>query len=1276
MISTDRIKIDTVTVREDKRIQVTAHCFDKLTNQEIQAFKDSLCRKLNYSQVELVLREAAGENGDTEPPLVPEERLEAFWDAFREHLRVSSPSVWAILEGSCIQLQEDIFQVGLSKNLAPILKMKRTDLAIGKAFEEEFGKTVKVELYYVPAEEKHRAAEDTVKVTFSMEDYKAAAQQNAANTEVYQRVYGSRGGQGRGYNRGDGKTNRKRRITPEEGMDLPKDPEGCTIIIGKAITGPVTLMKDVSTDSGYVAVKGKVFQAELKPIPSGSEIALLQMSDGTYSITAKFFFDPLDEEFVRKTFVKDKELHLKVYGEAIQDKYTHELTIMARSIASYHELPRMDDAQEKRVELHLHTNMSAVDGLTKPEELIKRVISWGHKAVAITDHGVVQAYPDVFNAVAKAKSDLKIIYGIECYLTNQEGKLLPAQAKKTPSYHCILLAKNQVGLRNMYKLISKSNLDYFYRKPRIPKFELEALREGLIVGSACSEGELYEALLNGAQTEEIEKIASFYDYLEIQPTMNNMYLVRNGVVESLKDIEDFNKQIVALGDKLGKPVVATCDVHFLDPEDEIYRCVMQTGQGYSDAEHQPPLYLRTTKEMLEEFSYLGDRAYEIVVENTNKIAEQIQRIRPVPEGFYPPVIEGSDETLRSSCYEKAKRIYGDPLPELVEKRLEKELSGIIDNGYSIMYITAKELVAESARNGYTVGSRGSVGSSLAAYMSDITEVNSLPAHYRCPTCGYLEFHENEGYDCGYDMPHKNCPECGSPLLRDGYDIPFETFLGFNGDKVPDIDLNFASDDQPNAHKYTEVLFGADYVFRAGTISGLAEKTARGYVRKYLEVSGKQVSEAEVNRLASGFIGVRKTTGQHPGGIIVIPKGYEIYDFTPVQHPADAVDSDTVTTHFDYHFLHDTILKLDILGHDGPAMLKLLEEFSGVSYQEAVLDDEKVMSLFNSSDALLLDPEKLKIKIPLGTLGIPEFGTGFVTQMLKETRPHTISELVRISGLSHGTDVWTGNAQTLISEGTCTLSQAICCRDDIMLYLINKGLEKKMAFTIMESVRKGKGLKPEWEEAMQDNDVPEWYIESCKKIKYMFPKAHAVAYVVLSVRIAWYKLYQPLAYYAARFTLKSDMFDAAYMIHGYEKAYSRYLTMGGTGDVGADEDASEEGDEYGSKDLSAKEKSQSSVYDQVFEMYARGIKFLPIDIYRSHATKFIPEQGKLRPPFCSLQGLGIAAAENIVKARESGEPFLSIEDLKNRASLNKAVVEILREEGCLEGLQETNQLSFF
>ena len=708
--------------------------------------------------------------------------------------------------------------------------------------------------------------------------------------------------------------------------------------------------------------------------------------------------------------------------------------------------------------------------------------------------------------------------------------------------------------------------------------------------------------------------------------------------------------------------------------------------------NQPPVYLRTTEEMLAEFAYLGDRAQEVVIDNTRLIADMISKIKPVPDGFYPPSIPGSDDTLRNSAYEKAKAIYGDPLPEIVEKRLERELNAIIGNGYSIMYITAKELVAESARNGYQVGSRGSVGSSLAAYMAGITEVNSLPAHYRCK-CGYLEFHENEGYDCGFDMPKKNCPKCGLALIRDGYDIPFETFLGFNGDKVPDIDLNFASDDQPSAHKYTEVLFGKGKVFRAGTVSGLAEKNARGYVLKYLERSGKTASNAEIDRLASGFEGVKKTTGQHPGGIIVIPRDKDIHDFTPVQHPADKPDSDIITTHFEFKYLHDTILKLDILGHEGPEMLKLLENYTGIDSRGVDINDENMLTIFSSPDALKMDMSKVRISMPLGTYGIPELGTNFVIKMLMETRPKKLSELVRISGLSHGTDVWSGNVQTLIESGTCTLSEAICCRDDIMLYLINKGLDKLMSFNIMEKVRKGKGLTPEWEAEMRAHNVPEWYIESCNKIKYMFPKAHAVAYVILSLRIAWFKVYRPDAYYAARFSLKIDDFDGVNMLHGLDRLYVRMgamnlLNADADGAVSVSEDDSlsdfadsDDSDDGGSGgDLSAKEKSQAAVYFLLVEFYARGLKFLPIDIYSSDAGNFIPTPEGIRPPVACLQGIGMSAAESIVKeARkrtERGEKFISIDDLQATTGANKAVVEILKAEGCLDGLPETNQVSLF
>lgn len=1091
--------------------------------------------------------------------------------------------------------------------------------------------------------------------------------------------------------KGDGKSSKRKRITPAEGEEPRKDAEGNVILLGGDFFDPIVPMKDVTMDSGYVAVRGRIFHYESKQIPSGSYIALVQMTDETNSLTAKFFFQEEDLDYVNGFFKKNS--YVRIYGEAVIDKYTKELTVMSKSIIAAKQKKRMDHAPVKRVELHLHTLMSSVDGITRPGALMETLVRWGHQAVAITDHGGVQGYSEItkiYKEKYKDKApDFKFLYGCECYLCHRTPEMSNDEAKKLPTYHCIILVKNQVGLKNLYKLVSKSNLDYYHKRPRIPQFELEAHREGLIIGSACSEGELYEAILNGEPEEKLLAIADFYDYLEIQPAENNMYLVRNGTVSGLDEIQRHNLHIVALADKLGKPTVATCDVHFLNPEDEIYRAVLQAGQGYDDFANQPPLYLRTTEEMLEEFRYLGERAEEIVIHNTVKIADMIEKIKPVPDGNYPPSIPGSDETLRNSSYEKAYSIYGNPLPEIVEKRLKRELDSIINNGYSIMYITAKELVAESARNGYQVGSRGSVGSSLAAYMAGITEVNSLPAHYRCEHCGYYEFHENEGYDCGFDMEPKDCPTCGKPLIRDGYDIPFETFLGFKGDKVPDIDLNFASDDQPSAHRYTEVLFGKGNVFRAGTITGLAEKNARGYVRKYLERTGKTVSDAEIARLASGFEGVKKTTGQHPGGIIVIPRDKEIYDFTPIQHPAEKADSDIITTHFEFKYLHDTLLKLDILGHEGPEMLKLLENFTGIDSLKVDINDSHMLSIFNSPDALNMDMSKVKIDMQLGTFGIPELGTNFVIKMLTETRPTKFSELVRISGLSHGTDVWNGNAQTLIQSGTCTLSEAICCRDDIMLYLINRGLDKKMSFDIMEKVRKGKGLTPEWEEEMRKHDVPEWYIESCNKIKYMFPKAHAVAYVILSLRIAWFKVYQPAAYYAARFSLKINDFDAANMIHGLDKAYGKMSMMNLIGKNAVqitDFDEDGEGTEGGSKksegdgELSQKDLSQAAIYYLLVELYARGLNFLPIDIYESDAKYFKPTPEGIRPPIASLQGIGEAAALGIVREREArkerGERFISVEDFQMSTGANKAVIETLRTEGCFEGMPESNQLSLF
>ena len=1157
-----------------------------------------------------------------------------------------------------------------------IVNYRGYEIPFGEVLRELFGRPVKVTLD--ESEEKTEKKEYNNFADagdFDRELYeKACAEGIERNKQASQKGKKSGGGgayysQSRGAAGGDsyrgqgGGQKKKRRLTPEEGEELKKDSKGNTILIGGEIFDKPTEIAKLNGDMGYVAVRGRVFRLEVKQIPSGSYIASVSITDETDSIVCKFFFDESDMDFVNKKF--GAGAHLTVYGDIVYDKYERDVRLQVRNATTYKPVKRMDNAENKRVELHLHTTLSAEDAITRPGALIKRLKDWGHTAVAITDHGVVQAYPDIFNAVAKEKSDIKIIYGIECYLTDQQGEIPKEVAKNVPSWHCIILVKNLTGLKNLYKLISKSYLNYFYKRPRMPRFEIDSMREGLIIGSACSEGELFHAMVEGASEEQLENIASWYDYLEIQPAKNNMYLVREGKAESLRALENYNKRILKLADKLGKLCVATCDVHFLDPGDAIYRCVMQTAKGFSDADEQPPIFLRTTDEMLDEFPYLGERAYEVVVENTNKIADMIERIRPVPEGNFPPSIEGSDEEFRSICYQRAKETYGDPVPAHIMERLDKELNPIIENGYSVMYMAAQKLVAHSASNGYTVGSRGSVGSSLAAYMAGITEVNALPPHYRCPDCFYQEFFFNQEYEAGCDMPPKDCPNCHKPLIRDGFDIPFETFLGFNADKTPDIDLNFASEDQARAHKYCEVMFGADYVFRAGTISGLADKTARGYVLKYLETKGKTANDAEIDRLAEGFQGVKKTTGQHPGGIMVVPKDMDIFDFTPIQHPADDPDSGTITTHFDYHFLHDSILKLDILGHDGPEIVKMLEDFTGVPISQVDISDPRVMSLFTSPEELDIDYDIMPIDIETGTWGIPEFGTRFAIGLLKSTQPHTVSELVRISGLSHGTDVWQGNASELIENGTATLSECICCRDDIMLYLIKMGLEKKTAFSIMESVRKGKVAKkkedkwPAWKEDMKAHNVPDWYLQSCEKIQYMFPRAHAVAYVMLSVRMAWYKLYYPLAYYATRFTLKISDFDAINMCHGIEKAYR----------------AMQEVQKIDKK--SAKDEDQLVVYEQLMEMYARHIKFLPIDLYKSKAALFVPEEDGLRPPFCALAGVGESAGIALEKARDDGGGvFETIEDLQIRSGVNKAVIEALRNDGVLEGMPENDTLSLF
>ncbi len=1228
------------------------------------------------------------------------------------------------------------------------------------------------------------------------------------------------------------------------------------VIYGRDFEGEPITIESITGEIGGVILRGQVLSVEQRELRIEKTLFMFNITDFTDSIGVKMFVK--NEQAAELAQDIKAGAFLKLSGVTTIDHFDSQLTIGnvtgVKKIPDFRE-KRVDTYPEKRVELHCHTKMSDMDGVSDAHAIIDRAISWGHPAIAITDHGAVQAFPEANHALPKG-SDFKILYGMEAYLVDdmkeicvntkgqdldadfvvfdlettgfspeknriieigavkvQNGKitdrfstfvnpevpipfrieeltsindnmvidaptiekvlpefmefcegcvmvahnasfdmsfieancdrigipcdrtvvdtvamarvLLPAlnrfkldtvakavgvslahhhravddagctaeifekflvmlrqqdistldqlndlgksstnQIRKLPTYHAILLAKNDVGRVNLYRLVSWSHIDYYNRRPRIPKSVLNRYREGLILGSACEAGELYQALLRGAPQPEIARLVEFYDYLEIQPLGNNMFMTREGY-ENPKTVDELiglNKRIVELGDQYGKPVVATCDVHFLDPQDEVYRRIIMASKGFKDADDQAPLYLRTTEEMLEEFSYLGEeKAHEVVIDNTVKIANSCERIAPVRPDKCPPVIENSDQILRNLCYEKAHEIYGETLPEVVQERLERELNSIISNGFAVMYIIAQKLVWKSNADGYLVGSRGSVGSSFVATMSGITEVNPLSPHYYCPNCHYSDFDSDEvrAYAgmAGCDMPDKDCPECGTSLKKEGFDIPFETFLGFKGNKEPDIDLNFSGEYQSKAHKYTEVIFGAGQTFRAGTIGTLADKTAFGYVKKYFEERDVHKRNCEIDRIVQGCTGVRRTTGQHPGGIIVLPIGEEIYSFTPVQHPANDMTTDIVTTHFDYHSIDHNLLKLDILGHDDPTMIRMLEDLTGIDAKKIPLDDKGVMSLFTSTEALGITPEDMG-GVPLGSLGIPEFGTEFAMQMLIDTKPTHFSDLVRIAGLAHGTDVWLGNAQTLIQEGKATISTAICTRDDIMIYLIGKGLDSELSFTIMESVRKGKGLKPEWEEEMVAHDVPDWYIWSCKKIKYMFPKAHAAAYVMMAWRIAYCKINYPLAYYAAYFSIRASGFDYEMMCLGKEKLLYYMKDFEKRMDT-----------------LSKKEQDSYKDMKSVLEMYARGYDFMKIDIYKAQATRFQIIDGKIMPSFSSISGLGDKAAAAIVDAAKDG-PFLSKDDFQTRTKVSKTVTDLLSDLNILEGLPETNQLSIF
>ncbi|MDD4563964.1 MAG: PolC-type DNA polymerase III [Eubacteriales bacterium] len=1029
-------------------------------------------------------------------------------------------------------------------------------------------------------------------------------------------------------------------------------------IMGKPIRDESVPISSLTVDSGPVAIDGTIFHKEARTIKNKKKLITLLITDRTTSACVKVFASENKWNEIDNNLKPGD--HVKIRGNVEFDTFENILVLMGKDIEKIEKEGRQDHSEKKRVELHAHTKMSAMDGVNDVAELIRTAAKWGQKAIAVTDHGVVQAFPEAEKTVLYEKLDLKVIYGLEGYLyddSGDTGKKIDYKSKNTN--HIIILARAQEGLKNLYKLVSLSHLEYFYKKPRIPKSVLTAHREGLIIGSACEAGEVYQSILHRMPEGEVKRIAEYYDYLEIQPLTNNQFLIDNGTVPDVERLKEINREIITLGKKLNKPVAATCDAHYADPEEALYRKILMAGQGYKDIEGDNGLHLRTTEEMLIEFNYLGDElAREVVIDATNHIADMIEKLAPVPIGKFPPKIEGADERLRTSCMETAIRIYGYPLPEIVQKRLNRELDSIINNGYAVMYVSAAMLVQKSLSDGYLVGSRGSVGSSFAATMGGITEVNPLSPHYICPNseCKNSEFILDGSYDCGIDMPDKICPKCGEEYKKDGFSIPFEVFLGFEGDKEPDIDLNFAGEYQPIAHKYVEDIFGKENVFRAGTIGTIAAKTAYGFVMKYFEERQQPVNKWEADRLAKCCTGVRRTTGQHPGGIIILPKGHEIYEFCPVQRPANDMKTDIITTHFDYHSLDENLLKLDILGHDVPSMIRQLQDMTGVDPLEVPLKDRSVDSIFNGIESLdIKDPE---YKFTHGTYGIPEFGTKFVRQMLDDTKPALFADLVRISGFSHGTDVWINNAQNFIRDGSATMKDAISTRDDIMNYLISKGLPNKTAFKIMENVRKGRGITAEEAELMTDNNVPEWYIESCRRIKYMFPKAHAVAYVMMSYRIAYYKVYHPVEFYATFFTTKVNDFDSETIIKGAKAVQDKIDLIESKG-----------------KNATNKETEELTVLEVAYEMYARGYKFYPAKLGKSHETRFLSEESKARLPFSALPGVGENAAKALV-SEYTKKPFISIDDMSSRAKLNKTAIKALTDHGVLSELPESDQICLF
>ena len=1031
-------------------------------------------------------------------------------------------------------------------------------------------------------------------------------------------------------------------------------------LLGKPIEGNVSRVADASEGDKGMILEGDIFDIETRSgkTKKGNDYTLVSFAlyDGNATIPVKTFYYGTEKwKAVADSYKED--IHVKVKGNVEYDEYARRTVLSAKDINIAEKHFKMDDAEVKRVELHAHTMMSDMDALGKPADLVSKAASWGHKAIAVTDHGVVQAFPDVMKTAGK--KGIKAIYGMEGYVYDDKNGTVGH--KETRTNHIILLASNQQGLQNLYRLVSRSHIDYFYYRPRIPKSLIKEYREGIIVGSACVAGEFFSAIVDGKSDDELKEIASFYDYLEIMPLDNNQFLVREDKfpdINSDEDLKAMNRKVVQIGEELGKPVVATGDVHYINEEDAIYRKVLKSGQHYDDADSGDGLYLRTTNEMLDEFAYLGEeKAFEVVVENSCKIADMIdESVSPIAKGKFPPTIENSAEILRNTCEENAAEKYGSPLPAPIRQRLDRELDSIIGNGYAVMYMSAKMLVDKSNSDGYVVGSRGSVGSSFAATMSGITEVNPLNAHYICPACKHLEWGDPNEYECGIDMPPKKCPECGHMMDRDGHSIPFETFLGFEGNKEPDIDLNFAGEYQPIAHKYVEEIFGHENVFKAGTIGTVQYLTAKAFTEKYFEEHGWFADKYDVDRIANHCVGVKRTTGQHPGGIIILPAGHEITEFCPVQRPANDEGSDITTTHFDYHSIDENLLKLDILGHDAPSIIRHLEDLTGVDPMTTPMDDKKVNALFNGIESLDIKYDDYKFKH--GSYGIPEFGTMYVRQMLDDTKPEKFADLVRISGLSHGTNVWTGNAQEFIRKGLTTIQGAICTRDDIMNYLINQGLPSSDAFTIMEGVRKGKGLKPEQEEEMREAGVEPWYIESCNLISYMFPRAHAVAYVMMSYRIAYFKVHYPQAFYAAFLSTKLAGFKWDVISRGRD-AVIRQL----------------EGIMRMERSEQKKKDQEITVYEIVYEMMSRGYEFEAPTIENSPALRFDVHDGKVVVPICALDGVGESVGRAI-EAERAKRPFSTVEDLQSRAKVNKTAVETLRKFGVLGDMPDSDQMSLF